>query len=113
MAQVSSIPLRGYITTIDLALLRELIRNDSARGHDGDINRVLAQTVIDCLFESIPVRASLPYKQVDIALTLRLLGVETIQSCSRYGTDVRKFSERYIIRLARLLRVGILPTVVG
>ena len=45
---------------IDLFLLRELIGNESARGHNDDIDRVFAQTGIDCLFEIIMVRASMP-----------------------------------------------------
>ena len=63
---------------IDLFLLRELIRNDTASGHEDDIKRVFAQTDIDCVFGSILVRPSLPYKPVAIALTLSLMGVKTI-----------------------------------
>ena len=59
---------------IDLVLPRELIRHDTARGHEGDINRVFAQTGFDCLIDSILVRASLPYKPIDIALSFSLMG---------------------------------------
>ena len=98
---------------IDLVLIRELIRNDTARGHEDDINRVFAHTGLECLFGSILVRASLPYKPVDIALTFSLLGVKTINSCSRIGTAVRKFSEWCAIRLRRILHIDILLTIVG
>ena len=59
---------------IDLVLIRELIRNDTARGHEDDISRVFAQTDIDCLFGSMLVRAPLPYKPVAISLTFSLMG---------------------------------------
>ena len=98
---------------IDLVMPRELIRNDTARGHEGDINRVFTQTGIDCLFGSILVRASLPYKPVAIALSFSLLGVKTIKSCSRSGTTVHEFPERYATRLDRPLRIDLLLTVVG
>ena len=98
---------------IDLVLIRELIRNDTARGHEGDVNRIFAQTGLGCLFESILARSSLPYKPVAIALTFSSMGVTTINSCSRAGTTVREFPERYAIRLDRHLHIGLLLTIVG
>ena len=64
----------------DLVLLRELIKNESARGHSDDIGRAFAQTGFDFLFESVLVRASTPYRQVAIALCFNLLGVKTIRA---------------------------------
>ena len=64
---------------IDLVLLRELITNDTASGHEGDINSVFAQTGFDCLFGSIRVRASLPYKPIDIVLPFILMEEKTIK----------------------------------
>ena len=80
---------------VDLVLLRELIGNETARGHDDDIDKVFAQTGFDCLFESILVRASMPYTPVCIALSITLLGVKTIHARSGAGTTVQKFAERY------------------
>ena len=98
---------------VDLVLLRELIRNDLVRGHTDDIDLVFAQTGFGFLFGSILVIDSLPYRPVAIALTFSLLGVNTIHARSRSGTDVRKFPERYVARLARLLRLDSVRTIVG
>ena len=52
----------------DLVLLRELIKNESASGHNEDLGRVFARCNLDCLFGSIIVRAATPYSPVAIAL---------------------------------------------
>ena len=95
---------------VDLALLRELIRNETARGDDDDIDTVFAHACSDCLFGSILVRASLPYRPVDIALPFSLMGVKKIRALSRSGTAVRKFPERYTVRLDRPVNLDFVPT---
>ena len=60
---------------IDLVLTRELVRNETAHGQDGDVDKVSAQTGFGFLFESILVRTSMPYKPIDIARPFALQGV--------------------------------------
>ena len=46
----------------DLVLLRELVKNDTARGHIDDIGRSFHRTGSDSLYESVHVRTSPPYR---------------------------------------------------
>ena len=77
-----SIHSRGYEITADLVLPMEVIRNDTARRCDDDIDRVFAQTGIGCLFECILSRASLPNRPVDIAPLFSLMEVKKIHERS-------------------------------
>ena len=91
----------------DLVLLRELIKNESARGHNEDLDSVFARCNLDCLFESIIVRAAMPYSPVAIALCYELIGVKTIHACSIAGGSIATFPAWYIERLNALLTLGV------
>ena len=93
----------------DLVLLRELTKNDLARGHDDSIDRVFAQSGMNSLFGSVLARASFPYKPVSIALFFTLLGVKKINACARSGTDALTFPRWYSARLNVLLRHDVTP----
>ena len=54
----------------NLVLQRELIRNDTARGHSDNINSIFARSGFDSLFGGVIVRASTPYSPIAIALLL-------------------------------------------
>ena len=90
----------------DLVLLRELIRNASAVGHNEDVSRVFRRCDLDCLFESIVLRGSMPYPPVAIALCFKLLQVKTIHSCSRQ-TSGSKFQKWYAERLSVALTIDV------
>ena len=94
----------------DLVPLRELIRNQTARGHTEDIERISPTTDRDNLFESVIVRASLPYTPIDIALCFNLLGVRAIQARPMAAPVVSHFPKRYTERLGSLLQMDITPT---
>ena len=58
----------------DLVPMRELVRNETARGHSDNIDAAIAQGGFDILFESAIVRASLPKSPLDIALCCSVMG---------------------------------------
>ena len=95
---------------VDLFLLRELIRNESARCHDDDVCRIFDQAGFDCLFGNILARASLPNRPADIALPSSLMGVKTIHARSRCGATVQEFPESYTSRINRPIRLDFVPT---
>ena len=93
----------------DLVLLRELVKNDTARGHSDDIDRVAAQTGCGVLFEGALARAASPYQPVDIALRFKLLGVKAISACARSVTEGAAFARRCATRQGALLHLDIAP----
>ena len=66
----------------NLVLLMELIKNESARGHNEGPGSVFARCNVDRLFERIILRAAMPYSPVAIALRYDLIGVKKIRECS-------------------------------
>ena len=59
--------LKSSVLVVDLVLLRELLRNATARGPNGDANRVFQKTGLASLFECVVMRASYPYSSVAFA----------------------------------------------
>ena len=93
--------------TTDLVLLRDLIKNESARGHSEDMGRVFSRRTIDCLSESIDVRAAMPYSPLSIALRYGLLGVKAIHTCSIAGGSVATFTMRCTDRPDAIFPLGV------
>ena len=94
----------------DLVLLRELIKNGSALGRKEELSRVFNRCDLDCLFESIVVRASMPYSPVAISLCSNFLSVKTIQSRARAGGSIANFQTWYTERLNVTLPIDVSPT---
>ena len=105
----SALLLQFKIMT-DLVILSELIKNESARCHIDDIDRLFDRTDFGNLFESVLVRPAIPYHPLAIALCFNLLGVKTINAPARTGTDVTTFARRYAQRLTTTLRPDIAPS---
>ena len=57
-------------TMADLVMLRELLRNEQARGHSDDIDRIFDRANFSSLFESALVRAAIPCSPGATALLL-------------------------------------------
>ena len=93
----------------NLVLLRELVRNDRARGHSGNIDSTAAWAGFGSLLESVIVRASIPYSPVDIALFFSVMGVKTIHACARSATDLTYFTRAYTNGVGKIIHLEIKP----
>ena len=92
---------------LDLVLMRELIKINTAPSHSAVIGRVFAGPDFESLFESAFSRASLQYRPIDIALFSNHMGVKAINARARTGTDVEAFPRRGATLLNALLHLDI------
>ena len=94
----------------NLVLLRELIRNDTARGHSDNVNSIFSWAGFGSLFGGVIVRASIPYSPIAFALFFSVVGVKTTHARSRLATDTNALTRRYTKTVGTAIRLEITPT---
>ena len=94
----------------NLVLLRELIRNDTARGHSDDVNSISHWAGFGSLFEGVIVREVIPYSPITSALFFSVMGVKTIHARSRLTSDTTALTMWYTKNVSRAIRLEITPT---
>ena len=95
---------------LNLVPMRELIRNDTARGHSDNIGTTFARGGFDSPFESVIVRASLPYSPIDIATCFSVMGAKTIHARSRLAIDLLHFTRWCTNRVSKVLHIELTPS---
>ena len=93
----------------DLVLLRDLIRDPSARGHSENVDALSRRLRFESLFGCVITRAAYPYPPVAIALPLDLIGVKAINARARSFPELLLCSRRYARRMNTLLRIDLTP----
>ena len=109
LAQVFSTNLNIFRIMTNLVLLRDMIRNETARGHSDNIDSTFAWAGFDRLFESAIARASIPYSPNDIALCFSIMGVQTIHARSRISPGLLHFTRWYANRISKVLHIELTP----
>ena len=90
-------------------MLRELIRTPESNTYPVNINHVFSHLALEDLLECVITRAAPPCTPVVIALRLNLLGIKSINACSRAAKDVRTFTKLYQRRLNTLIHLDVGP----
>ena len=90
-------------------MLRELVRTPGSNCFPLSINHVFTNLRMETLFECVIARASPPCNPFAVELTMNLLGLKSINACTRAGKTVGSFARRYTKRLNVLIRSDVGP----